>query len=68
MVQVRQFLGAQFAPGGFNIGINDGQSAGQTVDHAHVHVIPGDLEIFPTPEEGCGISSPLVLAIGRTDR
>ena len=24
----------------FNIGINDGKVAGQTVKHAHIHVIP----------------------------
>ena len=32
---------------GFNIGINCGEIAGQTVEHAHVHVIPrrvGDVE------------------------
>jgi ATP adenylyltransferase len=32
---------------GFNVGINDGDSAGQTVRHAHVHLMPrreGDVE------------------------
>lgn len=32
---------------GFNVGVNDGESAGQTVSHVHVHVIPrraGDAE------------------------
>jgi ATP adenylyltransferase len=32
---------------GFNIGVNNGQSAGQTVPHAHIHLIPrrdGDVE------------------------
>ena len=32
---------------GFNIGMNCGESAGQTVSHAHIHVIPrrdGDVE------------------------
>ena len=32
---------------GFNVGVNEGKSAGQTVWHLHVHVIPrrdGDLE------------------------
>ena len=24
---------------GFNIGINDGRAAGQTVDHLHIHLI-----------------------------
>jgi ATP adenylyltransferase len=25
---------------GFNVGINDGEMAGQTIFHAHVHLIP----------------------------
>ena len=25
---------------GYNIGINNGESAGQTIFHAHVHLIP----------------------------
>ena len=28
------------AVSGFNIGMNCGKAAGQTVDHAHVHLIP----------------------------
>ena len=31
---------AEFHPDGFNIGINDGAAAGQTVPHLHVHLIP----------------------------
>ncbi len=30
----------EFVPDGFNIGINDGATAGQTVPHLHVHLIP----------------------------
>jgi diadenosine tetraphosphate (Ap4A) HIT family hydrolase len=36
----------EFSPDGFNIGINDGPAAGQTVPHLHIHLIPrysGDL-------------------------
>jgi len=32
---------------GFNLGVNDGRSAGQTVFHCHMHLIPrreGDVE------------------------
>ena len=28
------------APAGYNIGINDGAAAGQTVPHLHIHLIP----------------------------
>lgn len=38
--EVRAILGRKFCPNGFTIGINDGEAAGQTVSHAHVHVIP----------------------------
>ena len=39
---VREHLASQRVqkPAGFNIGLNDGIAAGQTVAHAHVHVIP----------------------------
>jgi len=38
--RVREILLQRFQPEGFNIGINDGPAAGQTVPHAHVHLIP----------------------------
>ena len=37
---VRGKLAAELKPDGFNVGVNDGPAAGQTVLHAHVHVIP----------------------------
>ena len=33
-------LDEEFKPQGFNIGINDGPAAGQTVLHLHIHLIP----------------------------
>ncbi len=33
-------LQAELEPDGFNIGINDGEAAGQTVPHLHLHLIP----------------------------
>ena len=39
-------LETEFKPDGYNIGINDGPTAGQTVPHLHIHLIPrykGDL-------------------------
>ncbi len=45
-------LDADFCPSGYNVGVNVGESAGQTVMHVHVHLIPryqGDVE---NPEGG----------------
>jgi diadenosine tetraphosphate (Ap4A) HIT family hydrolase len=36
----RQKIQGRYSPDGFNIGINIGESAGQTVPHLHIHVIP----------------------------
>jgi len=33
-------LQAEFGPAGYNIGINDGAAAGQTIGHLHLHLIP----------------------------
>lgn len=40
-------LDEEFGPDGYNVGWNDGASAGQTVFHFHLHIIPrfdGDVE------------------------
>lgn len=37
----------EHAPDGYNIGINSGEAAGQTISHLHVHLIPrykGDVD------------------------
>jgi diadenosine tetraphosphate (Ap4A) HIT family hydrolase len=50
--RAKQALDAELQPQGYNIGINDGAAAGQTVPHLHVHLIPrfeGDL---PDPRGG----------------
>lgn len=36
----REAILAQYQPDGFNVGMNLGAAAGQTVGHLHVHVIP----------------------------
>lgn len=43
---------AEFHPDGFNIGINDGAAAGQTVPHLHIHLIPRFLGDQPDPRGG----------------
>jgi diadenosine tetraphosphate (Ap4A) HIT family hydrolase len=45
--KVRDDVEKKFKPDGFNVGINDGEAAGQSVLHAHIHLIPrysGDCE------------------------
>ena len=38
--KVRQEIESRYSPAAYNIGINSGEAAGQTVPHLHVHVIP----------------------------
>jgi len=48
----KKVLDKSFKPEGFNVGININESAGQTIEHVHIHLIPrysGDVEI---PEGG----------------
>jgi diadenosine tetraphosphate (Ap4A) HIT family hydrolase len=43
----RQLLDREYAPDGYNLGINCGAAAGQSVLHVHYHLIPryqGDME------------------------
>lgn len=49
---VRAKLWHDLAADGFNIGINDGAAAGQTVMHAHVHIIPRHKGDSPDPRGG----------------
>lgn len=48
----RSKIDEKYAPDGYNIGVNEGAAAGQTVAHLHIHLIPrynGDVE---KPEGG----------------
>lgn len=40
IIKVKNQLVKKYRPDGFNIGINDGNAAGQTIPHLHIHVIP----------------------------
>lgn len=48
LIQVlKKKLDVEYKPDGYNIGVNIGEAAGQTVMHLHVHLIPryiGDIE------------------------
>jgi diadenosine tetraphosphate (Ap4A) HIT family hydrolase len=48
----KQQLQTEFAPAGFNIGINDGAAAGQTIRHLHMHLIPRYAGDRPDPRGG----------------
>ncbi len=47
IIEERKLLDEEFQPDGYNIGVNVGQAAGQSIFHVHIHVIPryeGDVE------------------------
>lgn len=49
---MRTHIQQTFSPDGYNIGFNVGWSAGQTIAHAHVHLIPRYSGDVPDPEGG----------------
>ena len=48
----KAFLDEKYQPSGYNVGINCGEDAGQTVDHVHIHVIPRYKGDVVNPEGG----------------
>lgn len=50
--QVKKIVERKYQPDGYNIGINVLQSAGQTVPHVHIHLIPRYAGDVPKPEGG----------------
>ena len=45
--EAKKLLDAKYKPDGYNVGVNCGQVAGQSVPHVHIHLIPrytGDTE------------------------
>ena len=47
ITEERMLLDKEFKPDGYNIGVNVGQAAGQSIFHVHIHLIPrykGDVE------------------------
>jgi diadenosine tetraphosphate (Ap4A) HIT family hydrolase len=45
-------LDQELSPAGYNVGINDGAAAGQTVPHLHIHLIPRYAGDLPDPRGG----------------
>ena len=52
LIAVRKHLVTERSPDAFNVGVNAGLAAGQTVDHAHLHVIPRYDDDVPDPRGG----------------
>ena len=52
LVEAKRQLQAEFAPAGYNIGVNDGATAGQTISHLHIHLIPRYPGDRPDPRGG----------------
>mgnify|MGYP006269523699 FL=1 len=52
MNHVKKLLAEKYGTQDFNIGINIGEVAGQTIPHAHIHLIPRYAGDVPKPEGG----------------
>ena len=52
LAQAKAYLDDQYHPDGYNIGINVGPVAGQTVMHCHLHLIPRYQGDVPHPAGG----------------
>jgi diadenosine tetraphosphate (Ap4A) HIT family hydrolase len=50
--RVKDILQEKFQPQGFNVGVNCGEAAGQSVFHAHIHIIPRYNGDVPSPRGG----------------
>ena len=50
--ECKNYLGNKFHPDGYNLGINIGVAAGQTIDHMHIHLIPRYEEDMTDPRGG----------------
>jgi diadenosine tetraphosphate (Ap4A) HIT family hydrolase len=50
--KVKDILKGKCNPHGFNVGMNCGEAAGQTVFHAHIHLIPRYYGDVPDPRGG----------------
>lgn len=48
----KRLLAERFRPDGYNVGINVGTTAGQTVMHCHIHLIPRRLGDSVNPRGG----------------
>lgn len=52
LAEAKNVLAEEQKPDGFNIGLNDGPAAGQTIPHVHIHLIPRFIGDRPDPRGG----------------
>lgn len=50
--EVKDILEKEYHPNGYNIGVNIHETAGQTVPHVHIHLIPRYTGDMKNPEGG----------------
>ena len=50
--QMVKHMEVDFRADGYNVGINDGEAAGQTLSHLHIHLIPRRFGDVPDPRGG----------------
>jgi diadenosine tetraphosphate (Ap4A) HIT family hydrolase len=48
----RETIRREHRPDGFNVGVNEGAAAGQSVAHVHLHLIPRYVGDHPDPRGG----------------
>jgi len=52
LMKEKERLDKELSPDGYNIGVNIGSAAGQTITHAHIHLIPRFDGDHPSPRGG----------------
>jgi len=52
VAEAKAVLDAKYHPDGYNLGVNVGEVAGQTIAHAHLHLIPRYRGDVPNPRGG----------------
>lgn len=52
IIEAKKIIESKFQPDGYNIGMNCGVAAGQTVFHFHCHVIPRNIGDMEDPRGG----------------
>lgn len=50
--RVKKIIAEKFNPAGFNVGVNVGETAGQTIPHVHIHLIPRYMNDIENPVGG----------------